>query len=109
MPAKRIATNGENYNLLAKTIVSEAADEYKRNRFILDTLELRSFKNSEEMEKARLFAQSEVDDIESFFKSEWFYTLSGIDGEKAFEALKETYTNEYVPMRLKAMEKKGGV
>ena len=90
MPAKRIATNGENYNLLAKTIVSEAADEYKRNRFILDTLELRSFKDSEEMEKARLFAQREVEDIESFFKSEWFYTLSGIDGEKDFESLKKT-------------------
>lgn len=109
MPAKRIATNGENYNLLAKTIVSEAADEYKRNRFILDTLELRSFKDPAEMETARMHAQSEIEDIESFFKSEWFYTLSGIDGEKAFRALKETYINEYVPMRLKAMDKKGGV
>lgn len=109
MPAKRIATNGENYKLLAKTICSEAADEYKRNRFILDTLELRSFKDPTEMETARMHAQSEIEDIESFFKSEWFYTLSGIDGEKAFEALKETYANEYVPMRLKAMEKKGGV
>lgn len=98
-----------NFEALAKAIVSEAADEYKRNRYILDTIDRRKYKDSEIKETARRRAQSEIKDVERFFKSEWFYTLSGLNGDKAFDALKETYINEYIPMREELAKKKGAI
>lgn len=89
-----------NYDLLAKAIVTSAAEEYKRNRFIIETIDKRKYKDEETKERVLRNAQREVDSVEIFFKSEWFNILSGIDGEKAFESLKETYINEYYPMRM---------
>jgi len=103
-----MANTEYNYNLLAKAVVTDAAEEYKRNRFILDTLALRKYENSENMEKARQAALREIADVERFFRSEWFETLSdGVNGHKALKALSETYFNEYLPMRLEEMKKKG--
>ena len=99
----------ENYATLAKAVVATSAEEYKRNRFILDTLAFRKYSSLESMDKARNAAQKEINDIERFFRSEWFTTLSDLDGHKALAALKETYFNEYIPMRLEEYRKKGAI
>ena len=102
-----VPRNERNYEFLARAIVTDAAEEYKRNRFILDTLALRKYENVENMDKARERALHEIEDIERFFRSDWFTTLSeGLDGPRALKALKETYFNEYLPERLEEMKKK---
>lgn len=88
------------YEELRAAIVTSAADDYKRNRFIIDTIDLRKYKDEEAKQMALDHAKREVVDVEIFFKSEWFKELSGMDGKKALEALDKTYLNEYYPMRM---------
>ena len=85
---------------LAAAIVISAADDYKRSRFIIDTIDMRKYKDDTTKYAALNRAKREVIDAEIFFKSEWFKELSGMNGEKAFKALQETYVNEYYPMRM---------
>jgi len=88
------------YDELRAAIVTSAADDYKRNRFIIDTIDLRKYKDEEMRQIALNRAKREVIDAEIFFKSEWFKELSGMDGKKALDALDKTYLNEYYSMRM---------
>ena len=88
------------YEDLARAIVISAADEYKRNRFVVETIDKRSYKDDEGKYRALDLAKKEVKSVELFFHSEWFNQLSNLDGERAFEALQQTYIREYFPMRM---------
>lgn len=90
----------QRYEDLAKAIVIQAADDYKRSRFILDTIDLRKYKDTESRYIAIERATRELKKVEVFFHTEWFNELSNLDGKKAFEALKETYEKEYYPTRI---------
>ena len=103
-----LSTNSEDiveqaYEYLAKAIVIQAADDYKRYRFVLDTIDLRNYKNEEGKYIAMTRANKEIKNVECFFKSAWFHELSHLDGCKAMVGLEETYLNEYYPIRLEEM------
>lgn len=88
------------YEDLAMAIVIQAADDYKRYVFVLDTIDLRQYKDEEGKNKALSIAKREVQQVESFFKSQWFYELTELNGEIAFKALQKTYRAEYYPVRM---------
>lgn len=85
---------------LAAAIVMQAADDYKRYKFLIDTVNYRKYKDDEGRYIAIRRANREIKNVEYFFHSTWFYALSGLNGEKAFNGLKDTYINEYYPLRL---------
>ena len=89
-----------NYDALAKAIITTAAEDYKSSRFLIDTIDMRKYKDDSLRTSALNNARREVKCVELFFKDEWFHVLSGLDGEKAFRGLKATYVNEYYPMRM---------
>ena len=91
------------YEHLAKAIVIQAADDYKRYRFVLDTIDLRNYKDAEGKYIALTRANREIKNVECFFRSSWFNELSHLDGSKAMIGLEETYLNEYYPVRLEEM------
>lgn len=93
----------ERYEDLAKSVIIQAADDYKRYRFVLDTINLRKYKNYEGRYLAIERANRELKKVEVFFKTSWFNELSNLDGEKAFAALEKTYLSEYYPIRIKEM------
>ena len=94
----KIQENG--YKALACSIVEQAALDYYESRFFLETIDERFIKVSKNKTRVevidRLIMKYErtVDDCKRFFLSSWFETLSGLDGEKAFEAINDTYKNE---------------
>ena len=94
----KIQENG--YKALACSIVERAALDYYESRFFLETIDERFIKVSKNKTRVevidRLIMKYErtVDDCKRFFLSSWFETLSGLDGEKAFEAINDTYKNE---------------
>ena len=79
----------QRYEDLAKAIIIQAADDYKRYRFVLDTINFRKYK--------------EVKKVEVFFGTAWFNELSNLNGDFAFKALEKTYLNEYYPERMEEM------
>ena len=85
---------------LAAAIVMQAADDYKRYKFLIDTINFRKYKDDEGRYIAIRRANREIKNVEYFFHSAWFYALSGLNGEKALVGLKKTYKNEYYPIRL---------
>lgn len=85
---------------LAAAIVMQAADDYKRYKFLIDTIKFRKYKDEEGRCFAINKANREIKNVEHFFHSTWFYALSGLNGEKALVGLKRTYLNEYYPLRL---------
>lgn len=85
---------------LAAAIVMQAADDYKRYKFLIDTVNYRKYKDDEGRYIAIRRANREIKNVEYFFHSAWFYALSGLNGEKALVGLKKTYKNEYYPLRL---------
>ena len=85
---------------LAAAIVMQAADDYKRYKFLIDTVDYRKYKDAEGRYIAIRRANREIKNVEYFFHSPWFYALSGLNGEKALVGLKKTYKNEYYPIRL---------
>ena len=85
---------------LAAAIVMQAADDYKRYKFLIDTVDYRKYKDDEGRYIAIRRANREIKNVEYFFYSPWFYALSGLNGEKALVGLKKTYKNEYYPIRL---------
>ncbi len=85
---------------LAAAIVMQAADDYKRYKFLIDTINLRKYKDDEGRYIAIRRANREIKNVEYFFHSAWFYALSGLNGEKALVGLKKTYRDEYYPVRL---------
>lgn len=91
------------YEELAHAIVISAADEYKRNRFLLETIDQRKYKDDAGKYSAETHAKREIKSVEIFFHSEWFNQLSNLDGVKAFKALKRTYVHEYYPARMADM------
>ena len=93
----------QRYEDLAHAIIIQAADDYKRYRFVLDTIDLRKYKNDEGRYLAIERARREIKKVEVFFGTEWFNELSNLDGDFAFHALEETYKNEYYPVRMEEM------
>lgn len=93
----------QRYEDLAKAVIIQAADDYKRYRFVLDTINMRKYKNDEGRYKAIETAQKEIRKVEVFFCTEWFHALSDLDGEFALRALKKTYLDEYYPLRMEEM------
>lgn len=93
----------QRYEDLAKAVVIQAADDYKRYKFALDTINLRKYKTDEGRYKAIETAKNHIKKVEVFFKSSWFNALSDLDGDFAFAALEKTYKNEYYPLRMAEM------
>ena len=93
----------ERFEDLASAIIVQAADDYKRYRFVLDTIDLRHYKTDAGRYKSIENAKNHIKSVEVFFKSAWFNELSDLDGEKALRKLEETYKNEYYPVRLEEM------
>ena len=91
------------YEELAIAIIMQAADDYKRYKFLIDTINLRKYKNEDGRHIAINRANREIKNVERFFHSSWFYALSGLNGERALVGLKETYKNEYYPVRLEEL------
>lgn len=90
-----------NYEMLGRAVVVKAAEDYKNCKFLLDTVEERTYKHEEDKLRALEYAKNQIYDVELFFGSEWFSMLSGLNGERAFKALKDTYKHEYYPARYK--------
>ena len=90
----------QGFEELAAAIVMQAADDYKRYKFLIDTINFRNYKDDEGRHIAIRRANIEIKNVEYFFHSTWFYALSGLNGEKALVGLKKTYKNEYYPIRL---------
>lgn len=88
---------------LASSIIIQAADDYKRYRFVLDTIDLRSYKTEAGRYKSIETAKNHIERVKIFFRSAWFNELSDLDGEKALRGLEETYKKEYYPVRLEEM------
>lgn len=93
----------QRYEDLAKAIIIQAADDYKRYRFILDTINLRKYKDEEGRYSAIERATREIKKVKVFFGTDWFYALSDLNGDFAFKALEETYLREYYPIRMEEM------
>ena len=93
----------DRYEDLAKAVIIQAADDYKRYRFVLDTIDFRKYKNEEGKLLAIDRAKKEVRKVEVFFGTDWFNALSNLDGTFAFKALEQTYLNEYYPVRMEEM------
>lgn len=104
MPKLKTYKDMENrYEDLAKAVIIQAADDYKRYRFVLDTIDLRKYKNEEGKLLAIDRAKKEIRKVEVFFGTDWFNALSNLDGAFAFKALEQTYLNEYYPVRMEEM------
>lgn len=93
----------QRYEDLAKAIIIQAADDYKRYRFVLDTIDLRKYKDEEGRYAAIERARQNIKKVEVFFKTAWFNELSNLDGDFAFKSLEQTYLNEYYPIRMEEM------
>lgn len=93
----------QRYEDLAKAVIIQAADDYKRYRFVLDTLELRKYKTEEGRYKAIDNAKNQVKKVEVFFHTAWFNELSNLNGDFALKALEKTYREEYYPVRLEEL------
>ena len=91
------------YEDLAKAIIIQAADDYKRYRFVLDTIDIRRYKSYEGRARAIENAKNQVKKVEVFFHTPWFYELSNLNGDFALAALKKTYEEEYFPVRLEEL------
>ena len=91
------------YEDLAKAIIIQAADDYKRYKFVLDTIDLRKYKTDESRYVAIERATRELKKVEVFFHTAWFNELSNLNGEFAYKALKETYKREYYPVRMEEL------
>lgn len=98
-----LETTEQRFEDLAKAIIIQAADDYKRYRFVLDTIDLRQYKDEEGRDKAIRIAKQNIRRVEIFFKTAWFNGLSDLDGDFALKALEETYKNEYFPIRMEEM------
>ncbi len=90
----------QRYEDLAKAIIIQAADDYKRYRFVLDTIDMRKYKDDEGRYSAIEKAKQELKKVEVFFDTIWFNELSNLDGKFAFRALEQTYLKEYYPIRM---------
>lgn len=93
----------QRYEDLAKAVIIQAADDYKRYRFVLDTIDLRRYKTDAGRTKSIENAQNNIKKVEVFFKSAWFNELSNLNGDFALKALEETYKKEYYPVRMEEM------
>ena len=97
------------YEALGMAIVEQAAIDYYKARFFLDTIEKRSF-CKEAVKRNRInTANRTIVEVENFFKSDWFKTVCPtLDGPRALEAMKETYIRErYDEMMEKFLLQKG--
>lgn len=100
---KPTETIDQRYEDLAKAIIIQAADDYKRYRFVLDTIDLRKYKSAEGRYAAAERARQEVKKVEVFFGTAWFNELADLDGDFALKELEQTYLNEYYPVRMEEM------
>lgn len=67
----------KNYENLANAIVFQAAKDYRKA--------LRKYKRQPENKSAK----SEIREIERFFRSNWYRTLTDLDGEMLIKRLRE--------------------
>ena len=65
------------YESLANAIVIQAAKDYKT-----------AYKKSQKRSKCKE-TQRELDDLESFFRSDWYKTLTAVDGEYLMDRIKK--------------------
>lgn len=93
----------QQFEELASAIIMQAADDYKRYRFLLDTIDLRKYKDDIGKCNAFTKANREIKSVKYFFRSPWFYALSGLNGDKALIGLEKTYLTEYYPVRMEEM------
>lgn len=101
--------NGTGWDALEKAVIIQAAEDYKKYQFVLDTMHMRSYKTYENRWRAIQRATFELDSVKIFFESPWFEALSGgLDGERAMRALKQTYLEEYYPARMEEWEELNG-
>ena len=69
------------YENLAKAIVIQAVDDYRRQLRGLPCVEERG-------------SYITIEKLEEFFLSEWFFILTNVDGETILNRLKREYENE---------------
>lgn len=93
----------QRYEDLAKAIIIQAADDYKRYKFVLDTMDIRKYKTYEGRKRAVENATNQVKKVEVFFHTAWFNELSNLNGDFALKALEKTYREEYYPVRLEEL------
>ena len=65
------------YESLANAIVIQAAKDYKT-----------AYKKSQKRSQCKE-TQRELDDLESFFRSDWYRTLTSVDGEMIMERIRK--------------------
>lgn len=65
------------YESLANAIVIQAAKDYKT-----------AYKKSQKRSKCKE-TQRELDNLESFFRSDWYRTLTSVDGEMIMERIRK--------------------
>ena len=89
------------YEGLGNAVVTAAVEDWYNAKFILDTIDERKYKPTKTMtaeehkDYIRKRKEGVIKEVERFIRSDWFRTLSGgLDGEKALEAMQETYKNE---------------
>lgn len=74
------------YDDLAHAIVMQAVTDYRRLLRGEPIIEAKGRKVS-------------LEEIEQFIKSDWFFTLTNVDGNKILKKLKEEYANEVLTNR----------
>ena len=87
---------------LAAAIIVKAADDYYHSRFILDTIDDRTYKSEEHKNKAIIRNESMLADVERYFKGNEYekhnQLVNGIDGgvvgTKALNEIEKTYERE---------------
>lgn len=101
------AQKGGGYEALAFAVIKRAALDYYDAKFYLDTLDERYIRvdvanketRSEKLYRLRLKREKTVKEVEIFCKGPLFdlYSQGHLDGEKALEAMCETYDREIYP------------
>jgi len=76
--------------LLTKSIILQACSDYTK---ALKTLEKSNDMNTMIGRNRIIGAQATIDDVERFLRSEWFKTLTDIDGEIVLRELKLGHKN----------------
>lgn len=92
----------EGYKGLAAAIIIRAAEDYYHSRFILETINDRTYKSKEYRRKAIIRNESTLFDVERYFKSDEYEKHNqlvngingGVTGTKALANIKNTYEEQ---------------
>ena len=96
-------STNKNYDELAKAIVIQAVEDYKR-----------ALKEQKELENKLMLVNSRITECEKFFESEWCKELSNIEDstyiiDNARKTAKEELKNEVVIVSIRIKQKKDEV